>query len=135
MSTSTTQELSPEAGPEQRFFHALRTGIFQIQRCRACGRHVFYPRSNCPHCGSKQLSWVQPSGRGTVYSTTVVRRPAEEGGDHNVALIDLEEGPRMMATVVGVAPDQVAVGMEVTARIDEQGSRVVFSIAPPVHRR
>lgn len=113
-------------GPEKLYRDALEQDRFQIQRCRACGRHVFYPRALCPHCGAADLEWVPASGRGTVYSTTVIRRRKEEGGDYNVALIDLAEGPRMMSRVEGVAPTEVKIGMSVTARIvRENGQPVV----------
>jgi uncharacterized OB-fold protein len=61
----------------------------------------------------------EASGEGTVYATTVTRRRAEQGGDYNVALVDLAEGPRMMSRVVGVAPEAVSIGMKVRAKIDE----------------
>ena len=63
----------PDKGPEQTYFEALRAGRFQIQKCAACGKHVFYPRVLCPHCGSNRVEWVTPSGRGSVYSTSLVR--------------------------------------------------------------
>jgi hypothetical protein len=104
-------------GPERQYHEALKSGKFQIQRCGACSRHVFFPRVVCSHCGSPELSWIAPSGKGTVYSTTVMRRKADAGGDLNLALIDLEEGVRMMSRVEGVAPGQVRIGMAVQARI------------------
>ena len=61
-------------GPDAQFAQALAQGRFQIQHCTACGQHVFYPRALCPHCGSAQLEWVEPSGVGCVYSSTTVRR-------------------------------------------------------------
>jgi uncharacterized protein len=104
-------------GPEKRFFDALAAGRFEIQRCAACAKHVFYPRVVCPHCGADTLDWVPASGRGTVYSTTVVRRKPADGGDYNVCLVDLEEGVRLMSRVAGVPPQDVRIGMAVTARI------------------
>ncbi len=101
------------------YYHSqLEQGNFQIQRCTSCQRSIFYPRMICPHCGSDQMEWFAPSGRGTVYSTTVVRRKAEHGGDYNVALIDLEEGMRMMSRVQGVEPAAVAIGMQVQAEVN-----------------
>ncbi len=73
----------------------------------------------CPHCGGDRLDWVAPSGRGTVYSTTVVRRKPADGGDYNICLVDLAEGPRMMSRVSGLAPEQVKIGMPVSARVAE----------------
>lgn len=107
------------SGPEKIYRDKLAQGSFEIQRCSGCAKHVFYPRVLCPHCGSDRLEWATPSGRGTVYSTTVVRRKAADVGDYNVALVDLEEGPRMMSRVVTVVPDAVLIGMTVKARVTD----------------
>jgi len=106
-----------DTGPQKIYFDALKNGVFRIQRCTVCARHVFYPRVLCNHCGSPELSWVDASGNGTVYSTTVVRRKADAGGDINIALIDLEEDVRMMSRVEGMAPEEVRIGMPVKAGI------------------
>ena len=117
-------------GPEQVYQEALKAGTFRIQLCGACGKHVFYPRVVCSHCGSPELSWVAPSGNGTVYSTTVVRRKPDDGGDLNVALIDLEEGVRMMSRVEGVAPAAVKIGMQVKAQIITHKEQPLVVFAP-----
>ena len=114
-----TDSMSPPSGPEKRYLEALAAGRFEIQKCAACGKHVFYPRVVCPHCGAGELGWVTPSGRGTVYSTTVVRRKSADGGDYNVCLVDLAEGVRMMSRVVLLPPESVRIGMSVKARIAE----------------
>lgn len=121
------------AGVEQGYFRNLAEGRFQIQRCLECKRHVFYPREICPHCTSSSLAWVSPSGRGTVYSCTTVRRKAEAGGDYNVSLIDLEEGVRMMSCVTGMAASEVEIGMPVIAKIVERNgiNTVVFEGGQP----
>ena len=106
-------------GPEKIYQDKLAQGIFEIQRCSACAKHVFYPRVVCPHCGDERLEWTAPSGRGTVYSSTVIRRKPADGGDYNVALVDLAEGPRMMSRIVTSAPDAVRIGMAVKARVAE----------------
>ncbi len=110
------QPASPP-GPEHVFKDKLAQGRFEIQKCADCGKHVFYPRVICPHCGADKLDWVAASGAATIYSTTVVRRKPEAGGDYNVALVDLAEGPRMMSRVAGVEPAAVKIGMKVNARI------------------
>ena len=114
------QSASPP-GPEQFYKDKLAQGRFEIQKCAGCGKHVFYPRVLCPHCGADKLGWTAASGAGTVYSTTVVRRKPEAGGDYNVALIDLAEGPRMMSRVAGLEPTAVKIGMKVKARIAKDG--------------
>jgi len=66
----------PTPGPEHVYKEKLAQGSFEIQKCAGCGKHVFYPRVLCPHCGADKLGWVAASGAGTIYSTTVVRRKA-----------------------------------------------------------
>lgn len=119
MSESRVSESQDAGGPEKYFRDRLAQGKFEVQRCTSCGKHVFYPRALCPHCGSERLEWREASGKGTVYSTTIVRQKPERGGDYNVALIDLLEGPRMMSRVVGCRPEEVAIGLKVKARIDQ----------------
>jgi Predicted nucleic-acid-binding protein containing a Zn-ribbon len=104
-------------GPVQVYQDYLAKGQFLIQQCKECGKHIFYPRVLCNHCGSADLKWVEPTGRGVVYSTSVVRQKPEKGGDYNVALIELEEGPRMMSRVVDVDPHKVKIGMQVSAHV------------------
>lgn len=119
-------------GPDAAYFAYLEAGDWRIQRCSSCDTHIFQPRVMCPSCGAEAFDWVAPSGKGTVHSTTVVRRKPERGGDYNVCLVDLEEGVRMMSRVEGLAPTEVAIGMAVTARLAEQDGQtvVVFDAAP-----
>lgn len=123
---------SAGAGPDATYFAYLEAKDWRIPRCMACGAHVFQPRVMCPSCGADAFDWVAPSGKGTVHSTTVVRRKPERGGDYNVCLVDLEEGVRMMSRVEGLAPTEVAIGMPVTARLAEQDGQtvIVFDPAP-----
>ncbi|MEO0821427.1 MAG: OB-fold domain-containing protein [Pseudomonadota bacterium] len=106
-------------GPEAEWRAHLAEGRFMLQRSRSTGAHVFYPRVAAPGSGETDLEWVEASGRGTVYATTCTRQRPEKGGDYNIALIDLAEGPRMMARVEGIAPDAVTIGLAVRARIGE----------------
>ncbi len=119
-------------GPESHYQEYLAKGEFRIQRCDACNSHVFYPRMLCPHCGSSALKWIVPSGAGTVYSTTVMRRRPEAGGDYNVCLVDLEEGPRLMSRVDGPPPAAIGIGMRVKARIAGGGDAGFFVVFEPV---
>lgn len=105
------------AGPEAEFARMLGAGEFRIQRCRACGAHVFYPRLVCTGCGSAALDWVTPSSRGVVYAVSVVNRSEDKGGPYNVVLVDLAEGPRMMGHVAGLPHEAVRIGMQVRARV------------------
>jgi len=117
-------------GPEARFKAYLAEGKFMIQRSASTGAHVFYPRTINPGTGEADLEWVEASGEGTVYATTVTRQRPEKGGDYNIALIDLAEGPRMMARVEGIAPDAVTIGMKVKAKIGEAGGEPAIVFEP-----
>lgn len=115
--------------PEQEYFQHLRDGRFMIQKSRSTGGHVFYPRVAEPGTGATDLEWVAACGRGTVYSTTTIRQKPPTP-DYNVALIDLEEGPRMMSRVDGVAPGAVRIGMAVTARVVNEGEQALVVFVP-----
>jgi uncharacterized OB-fold protein len=105
----------------QPFWEGVAEGVLRLQRCRACDRHVFYPRAVCPFCMASDLEWVEASGAGRVHSFTVVHRAPPDYRDevpYVVALVDLDEGVRMMTRLVDVEPAAVGVGMpvEVTMR-------------------
>ncbi|MGF1502831.1 MAG: Zn-ribbon domain-containing OB-fold protein [Paracoccaceae bacterium] len=119
---------SETPGPEARFRAFLAEGRFMIQRSASTGAFVFYPRVAVPGSGATDLDWVEASGLGTVHATTVTRQRPEKGGDYNIALVDLDEGPRMMARVDGLPPEEVRIGLRVRARIGEAGGipAVVF---------
>jgi uncharacterized protein len=119
-------------GPAAIYRDNLAAGKFAIQICDACGdKAVFPPRAICPACGGTALHWQDAGGAGTVYATTVVRDRPENGGDRNIALIDLAEGARLMSRVEGMPPEQVRIGMAVTARIakTDAGPLLVFDPA------
>ena len=115
--------------PEQDFFAHLAAGRFMIQRSRSTGGYVFYPRVAEPGTGATDLDWVEASGRGTVYSTTTIRQKPPTP-HYNLALIDLEEGPRMMSRVDGIAPDEVRIGMAVAARVVREGDQSLVVFVP-----
>ena len=101
----------------------LDAGRFLLQRCGDCGRHVYYPRESCPHCGSAALEWKTPGGLGTVHAVTTVRRKPADGGDLNVSLIDLDEGVRLMSRIENLAPAAVRIGQRVKARVQVKDGR------------
>jgi uncharacterized OB-fold protein len=93
-----------------------------IQWCTACDNGIFYPRSFCPLCGASgsTLEWRLASGRATVHAVTIEHKPAATGAQFSngepyaVALVDLDEGVRMMTNVIGCPPEDVTIGMSVT---------------------
>jgi uncharacterized OB-fold protein len=120
-----------EAGPEAQFRSFLADGRFMIQRSRSSGRHVFYPRIAVPGTGETDLEWVAPSGLGTVYAITVNRA---RDGAYNIAIVELDEGPRLMTRIEGV--ETAPIGTRVRARVAaiDGAPQVVFDVvagAPP----
>jgi hypothetical protein len=97
----------------------LEAGELAYQWSPAANRAVFYPRVVCPFSGSDRLEWRVSSGLGTVYATTVTH--PREGAPYNVALIDCDEGFRLMSRVEEIAPDGVRIGMRVRLRIHRPG--------------
>jgi len=105
--------------PLATYIAHLEKGELAYQFSPAANRAVFFPRVLCPFTGSETLEWRVSAGRGTVYATTVVY-PAE-GAPFNVALIDCDEGFRLMSRVDDVAPDAVKIGMRVKFRVHRPG--------------
>jgi uncharacterized protein len=114
--------LSPETEP---FWAATSEGRLLLRRCDDCATTIWYPRAFCPACGSLHTSWVEASGRGAVYTFTVVHRSAVEGYQeavpYVVAYVELEEGPRVMTNIVGCDAHAVRIGMPVRVVFDDTG--------------
>src|SRR5262245_58705769 len=109
------------ASPLNAYIAHLERGELAYQFSPAANRAVFYPRLLCPHTGSDKLEWRVSKGLGTVYATTVVH-PAE-GKPFNVALVDCDEGFRLMSRVEDVAPENVRIGQRVKFRVHRPGGR------------
>ena len=105
------------------FWDAARRHQLVIQQCLECQKFRFYPRSVCPHCLSDRFAWRAASGRGAVYSFTVIHRaPSAAFRDrvpYVLALIELEEGVRMMSNVVDCEPGALKIGMPVEVVFEE----------------
>jgi uncharacterized OB-fold protein len=116
-------------GPEAHWRAALADGRLLLQRGTVSGRAFFPPRAFEPGTGDG-VEWFEASGRGVVYSVTVISRKPPEA-DYAVVLVELEEGPRLMSRVDGVAAEAVTIGMHVRARIaDVDGAALlVFEAA------
>jgi uncharacterized OB-fold protein len=105
------------------FWDGLREGELRLQKCGDCGEFVFYPRPACSRCMSERLEWTTVSGRGKVYTFTIVRRaniPAFQADVPYVfAIVELDEGPRLATNVIGCDPESVRVDMPVKAAYDD----------------
>lgn len=83
------------------FWRACGEHRLTVQRCGACGHHQFYPRPFCLACESKDLAWVEVSGKGTIYSLTTVRVQVQPDlpPPYKVAIVQLDEGPRLLTNI------------------------------------
>lgn len=108
---------------------AVANGKLLVQQCRRCHVVVHYPRVICPNCRGLELEWKEACGLGTVYSFSIVAQPPSARWKDRVpyvlALIDLQEGPRMMSNIIGCEPDEVRCGMPVTVAFEERDDRVL----------
>jgi uncharacterized OB-fold protein len=104
----------PASAVSEPFWEATRERRLVVQWCTSCERPVFFPRAVCPGCLGTALEWRPSAGVGTVYAVTVEHRPQNPQmaamTPYAVALVELEEGIRMLTNVVGGDPGSVAVG-------------------------
>lgn len=104
------------------FWDATRAGKLALQHCADCGKARYPINHVCPHCLGERFEWKAVSGRGTVYSSIVFHQVYNQAFaddvPYNVSLIQLEEGPRMISNVVGLAPGEVKVGDHVQVVFD-----------------
>lgn len=117
------------------YWEQLRQGRFALPHCQSCGRYHFYPRDECPHCGSDRIAWSAATGLGTVYSFSVVHRapgPAfKDDVPYVVAIVETDEGPHLLSRVVGVEPDAVRIGMRVRVRLVAIAEDAVLPLFEP----
>jgi len=107
----------PAVNPETlEFWKAMGQGKLLIKGCQGCGEAHFYPRAHCPHCDADETHWLEASGRGTIYSFTVMRR---EEPQRIVAYVTLEEGPTIFTNIVGTSPGDVRIGAPVHLQVSE----------------
>lgn len=109
----------------EHHWNALARGALVVPRCADCGVLVWYPRPRCPKCMSTRLDWETLSGRGTIYSFTINRRGriAPEGElQPLIAIVELDEGPRVFAHVRGIGAEEASIGLEVAMQIGSNTS-------------
>jgi uncharacterized protein len=133
------QELVPYEAPmpdmsTQEFWDAAGRRELLIQRCEECGDAFFYPRPFCPQCWSRAVHWEQASGKATLYTFSVVRRNDMPSFAARVpyvaAIVELEEGPRMMTNVVGIPVDDVRIGMPLVVDYAPAGETLIPVFRP-----
>jgi uncharacterized protein len=117
----------------QHYWDAARRGELALQRCVSCDQAFFYPRSHCPACLGADVEWTVASGRGTLH-TYVIAQHAAPGFEapYAIAIVALEEGPRMMANIIGVpqTPEHLVLDMPLVVDFVEQGAVTLPQFRP-----
>ena len=105
------------------YWDAAGQGRLLVKKCNACGKLHHYPRPFCPSCWSEGVEWFEVSGRGAVYTYSIVHRndlaPFDQWGAYVPAIVELDEGPRLMTDIVDCEHDALAVGMPVVVAYRE----------------
>ena len=133
-----TTPVNPLSG--HQYWESLRAQGFSLPQCQACKEFHFYLRPACPACGSLDIKAVVTSGRGNVYSFSIVyRAPSpefEKDVPYVVAIVATDEGPHLMTRLIKVKPEEVVVGMRVMVSgwrtRDEPVEWVSEGTAPPL---
>ena len=116
------------------YWQRVRSLGFAMPKCADCDCFHFYPRPACPECGSIRVAPATASGRGSVYSYSVVHRaPSAAFADqvpYVVAIIETNEGPHLMGRIVGMLPGDVTIGLRVRVRANQDGSPPLFESDP-----
>jgi uncharacterized protein len=117
------------------FWEGCRRHELVLQKCSACGTFRYYPRPFCPECRSPEHDWTRCSGRGSVYTFTIVHRPLTRWFKTKMplvcAIVELEERTRMMTDIIGVDPDAVKVGMPVVVDFEDVSDEVTLPMFRP----
>jgi uncharacterized OB-fold protein len=125
--------MTPWSAP---FWEGCHRGELLVQKCQDCLSFVFYPKLYCPECLSSNLEWVKASGKGKIYShmTVYAFQPTEFAVDvpYVVAIVELEEGVRMMSNIVGCAPDSIRCDMEVRVVFEKATDEITLAKFAPV---
>ena len=114
----------------QPYWDGCREGILRLQQCVHCARFQFYPRIICSHCGGSQMHWQAVSGRGLLASFTTVQRGISSAypSPYVVALVDLEEGPRMMSQVIESVPARLHIGAPVEVAFQSWAEDIILPV-------
>ncbi|MFP6706954.1 MAG: Zn-ribbon domain-containing OB-fold protein [Alphaproteobacteria bacterium] len=126
--------MTPEAKP---YWDGLREGKLMLPECNDCGKAFFYPRIACPNCHSRNVGWVQASGKGRLYSFQIAYRALNPAfkipPPYVLAMVELEEGPRLMSNLINVEadPDVIKCDMAVEVVFEKQTDEVTIPLFQP----
>ena len=126
--------ITPEAQP---YWDGLKENKLMLPKCDDCGKPFFYPRVLCPNCHSRNISWIQASGRGKLYSFQIAHRSLNRAFKVELpcimAMIELEEGPRVMSNLINIEPDPSVVkcDMPVEVVFEKQNDDITLALFQP----
>jgi acetyl-CoA acetyltransferase/uncharacterized OB-fold protein len=123
---------TPETAP---YWEGTARGELRLPRCDRCAHYFFYPRAACPRCASTAVSWVTASGRARLHTYLITHRPApgfDERAPYAIAVVQLDEGPRLMTNIVGVdnTPEALELDMLLEVSFEPRGDQYVPVFRP-----
>lgn len=105
------------------FWEGAKRHELIIPRCKTCSKFHFYPREECPYCSSRDIEWVQASGKARLFTFTIVRQPAHgsflEDVPYLYSVVQLDEGVKMISNVIGVPAEEATVDMALEVSFDD----------------
>ena len=128
------QPITPEAKP---YWDGAKNGKLMIPKCQACGKPFMHPRVLCPHCSSRDVTWIEASGRGTLHSFEIAHQILNKAFKVKtpvvLALVQLEEGPRLLTNLVNVEPDpkKIRCDMPVEVVFEKQTDEISLPMFQP----
>jgi uncharacterized OB-fold protein len=127
---------APPVVPETKpFWDGTKAGKLVLPRCPRCSFVIWYPRQFCPQCGQTPVEWFEASGLGTVYSFTIVRRGEGAYRDtpqYTLAIVELQEGPRVLTNIVDCDGSGLQIGQAVTAVFSDAGESAALLRFRPI---
>lgn len=128
--TEAQRPLPRPSEATEGYWRAASEGRLVVQGCKACGHLQFYPRNLCLQCQSDALDWTAVSGFGRIYTFTVNHRAPnaffKARLPYVVAVVELDEGPRLMANILDAAPEAVAIGARVKVRFENASDEITL---------
>jgi len=126
----------PQPTPEtQQFWDGTLAGELRLQRCDQCDHVYFPPRPFCHGCAERKVSWFKASGKAKLYSYVIHHRPAPGfTAPYSIAVVELEEGPRMMTNIVGCpqTPEALQLDMPVEVTFEKLSDKIALPLFKPV---
>lgn len=127
--------VSPETEP---YWSGAKAGKLVLPHCKACSQAIWYPKAFCGECGSLDVEWREGSDLGTLYSITQVHRgegPYRETGSFILALVDLDEGVRVLSNIVDADAADLAIGQRLRAVFHDAGDAAALVRFTPLHKQ